>query len=424
MSSSATPEVTTATTPPYSLERRRFLVLGLLWLMNVAFWMSWFMQGPLLASYWGAQRGVSFGSAEYLLSGVDIASIVTALLFGHFYDRLGPKRATAMCQAIIVIGFGLRPLAVDSFGWMLILTVVAGLGLPIIAAPPPVISQWFGIHRMTVPLLISLSAFVAGQAVGLLLGARMVEHLGAHWAYGVMTIALAALLLLWLVAVPHAPRRPAGPQRAHPARIGTALRTLIRSPRAWSSFALGGILASIIVFSGSFLPGVLSKTLHISPTSGGEAAAIVPGAAFVGMFVFAYLVNRTNRPTLFGRITSSGQLLAWIAVTVLWLTGHPTLAAALGLLAVFGFCYQSCFALGLNHIEHGNTAGPDTVGVSAGFYFTGVSIGGYALPTILAGIVDATSVEAGFIGLAALFLIAAAIWVGIRTDKPNAPSPG
>jgi MFS family permease len=106
---------------------------------------------------------VPFGDPEYLLSGVDIASIFTALLFGHFYDRFGPKQATAVCQVIILVGFGLRPLAVDSFGWMLVLTVVAGLGL-IIAAPPPVISQWFGMHRMTLPLLVALSSFVCGQA--------------------------------------------------------------------------------------------------------------------------------------------------------------------------------------------------------------------------------------------------------------------
>src|SRR5262249_9879795 len=166
----------------YRLEGRRFYVLGVLWLANFIFWMRWFMQGPLLAAYWGAHQQVSFGTAECLLSGVDIASIVTALLFGPFSDRLGPKRGAAICQGIILIGFGLRPLAVNSFPLMLALTVIAGLGLPIIAAPPPVISQWFGMHRMTYPLLITLSSFVCGQAAGLLLGARMVQYMGAHWA--------------------------------------------------------------------------------------------------------------------------------------------------------------------------------------------------------------------------------------------------
>ncbi|MGH3168641.1 MAG: MFS transporter, partial [Trebonia sp.] len=360
----------------FRLEGRRFYVLGILWLANFVFWMSWFMQGPLLAGYWGAQQRVSFGSAEYLLSGVDIASIATALLFGHFYDRFGPKRGATICQVIILAGFGLRPLAVNSFPLMLALTVIAGLGLPIIAAPPPVVSQWFGMHRMTFPLLVTLSSFVCGQAAGLLLGARMVQYLGARRAFGAMTIAIAVVLAAWLISVPKAPASPAGPAPAHPAPVLAALGLLVRSPRSWVAFSLGGVYAAIIVFSGSFLPGVLSATLRLSPADGGSAAAIVPAAAFFGMFVFAYLVRR-GRPAAYGRLTAAVQLLAWIVFTALWWTGALSTAAALILLALFGFCYQACFGLGLHRIENSAGIGADTSGVAAGFYFTGVSIGGY-----------------------------------------------
>jgi MFS family permease len=406
----------------YRLEGRRFYVLGILWLANFVFWMSWFMQGPLLASYWHAQHHTSFSSAEYLLAGVDIASIVTALLFGHFYDRLGPKHGVAVCQAIILVGFGLRPLAVDSFPAMLVLTVVAGFGLPIIAAPPPVISQWFGMHRMTYPLLITLSSFVCGQAAGLLLGARMVQGLGARWAFGVMSIAIAAVLVAWIVGVPKAPASPAGPVPEHPAPVLSALRTLTRNPRSWAAFALGGIYAAIIVFSGSFLPDTLSTTLKLSPSDGGSAAAIVPAAAFFGMFVFAVAIRRSGRPIAFGRLTSVVQLLAWAAFAGLWFAGVLSTALALILLAVFGFCFQACFGLGLHRIEHSAGVAADTAGVAAGFYFTGVSIGGYVLPTILAHIVDATSAKAGFIGLGILFLAGAALWVFSReTATPATP---
>lgn len=402
----------------YSLEGRRYYVLGVLWLANFVFWMSWFMQGPLLAAYWGAHQHVSFGSAEYLLSGVDIASIVTALLFGHFYDRLGPKRGAAICQVIILIGFGLRPFAVNSFPLMLTLTVIAGLGLPIIAAPPPVIARWFGVHRMTYPLLVTLSSFVCGQAAGLLLGARMVQYLGARWAFGAMTIAIAVVLLAWLVSVPKGPRFPAGPTPAHPAPVGSALRTLAGSPRSWVAFSLGGIYAAIIVFSGSFLPGVLSSTLRLSPANGGSAAAIVPAAAFFGMFAFAFAINRRGHPVAFGRLTSIVQLLAWAVFAALWFAGGLSTPTALILLAVFGFCYQACFGLGLHRIEDSAGVGADTTGVAAGFYFTGVSIGGYVLPTILAHVVDATSAKAGFIGLGTLFVIGAALWAFSREAGP------
>jgi MFS family permease len=174
------------------------------------------------------------------------------------------------------------------------------------------------------------------------------------------------------------------------------------------------VYAAIIVFAGSFLPNVLSATLGLSPADGGSAAAIVPAAAFFGMFAFAYLVHRSGRPAVFGRLTSVVQLLAWAAFAALWFVGALNTATALILLAVFGFCYQACFGLGLHRIENSAGVGADTVGVAAGFYFTGVSIGGYVLPTILAHIVDATSAKAGFIGLGVLFVVGAALWLFTR----------
>ncbi len=128
-------------------------------------------------------------------------------------------------------------------------------------------------------------------------------------------------------------------------------------------------------------------------------APIVPAAAFFGVFFFAYFIRRSGAPTRYGILTAVGQLLAWAAFAALWFNHHLLLGAAFALLAVFGFCYQACFGLGLNKIEHAPGIGADTVGVAAGFYFTGVSIGGYVLPTILARIVDAAGEQAGFIGL-------------------------
>jgi MFS family permease len=105
------------------------------------------MQGPLLVSYWGLRRHVSFGSAEYLLSAVSIVSIGTALVAEYGYDRFGPRKATALCLVFITLGFGLRPFTVGNFPATLILTIIAGVGLPLIVAPAAIAAQWFGRHR-------------------------------------------------------------------------------------------------------------------------------------------------------------------------------------------------------------------------------------------------------------------------------------
>jgi hypothetical protein len=139
---------------------------------------------------------------------------------------------------------------------------------------------------------------------------------------------------------------------------------------------------------------------------------VVPAAAFFGVFFFAWLMHRTGIERGLGALLGGVQLLAWAVFVVLWFTDSLTLASALVLLAVFGFCYQACFGHGLNRMEHAPGVGPGMVGTAAGFYFTGVSIGGWLLPTALARVVDATGPEAGMIGLGAFFLAGFALWAG------------
>lgn len=189
-------------TTEFPLERKRYLVAGLLGYSLFVFWMAWFMQAPLLDSYWGAQQHVVFGDAEYLVAAVDIAGIFTSVAAGYACDWLRPRRATALCLAVIVIGFGLRPLAVHAFPAMLVLTVVAGLGVPLIATIPAVVAQWFGRHRMNLPLALVFATNPLGQAAGLLLGARMVQDIGAVWAFAIISFALLAGLLAWILLVP------------------------------------------------------------------------------------------------------------------------------------------------------------------------------------------------------------------------------
>ena len=105
----------------YPLDPSRYAVLALVWLATFIFWMAWFMQAPLLVSYWGEVEHVSFSSAEYLLSAVTIVSVFTALVAGFGYDRFGPRKAAAVCLVFITLGFGLRPLTTGDFSATLIL---------------------------------------------------------------------------------------------------------------------------------------------------------------------------------------------------------------------------------------------------------------------------------------------------------------
>ena len=195
---------------------------------------------------------------------------------GYGYDRFGPRNATALCLGFITIGFGLRPFTAGNFPATLILTVLAGVGLPLIVAPASIAAQWFGRHRMNLPMALGYSAVPLGQAAGLLLGARMRADLGITWAFGVMSIALVVGLLLWWVVVPEAPKQPAGPPAVKTAPLRTALRGVIRAENAWLLFGIAALTSGAVVFTGSFLTGFLDSTRRWSawpPASTSRAAA-------------------------------------------------------------------------------------------------------------------------------------------------------
>jgi MFS family permease len=408
--------------PPenYPLDPSRYAVVALVWLATFLFWMAWFMQGPLLESYWGRKEHVSFGSSEYLLSAVTIVCIATALVAGYGYDRFGPRKASALCLAFIALGFGLRPFTTGNFSATLILTIVAGVGMPFIVAPAAIAAQWFGRHRMNLPLALGYSAVPAGQAAGQLLGARMWADLGITWAFGVMSIALVAVLLLWWVVVPEAPKQPAGPPAVKAAPLWAALREVIRIENALILFGVAAVSSGAVIFTGSFLNTFLDSTYHLSPVQGGNDSSVFSAASFLGVLVLGYLARRSKTTREFGLGTAAGWLLSWLAIAIAWFVGGIPLWAVLVLLAISGFCQAPSYSFGVNALERSRGIRPETVGVAAGFYFTGSAIGGFVFPTIIARIVDVAHTGAGLVGPLVLVAAGTTLWVATFIPRRRA----
>ena len=395
----------------YPLERRRYVVLGVLWVVAFLFWMGWTMQGPLLVSYWGIQQHVAFSSAVYLLTAMTIVGIFTSLPAGKAYDRLGPKKATAVCLAFITVGFGLRPFVTGSFAATLALTIVAGIGVPIIIAPTAIAAQWFGRHRMNLPLAVGYSSFAVGQTAGLLLGARMNADLGIVWTFGIVSIALVAAFILWWVLVPEAPKEPAGPPAVESAPVLVALREVVRAQNAWTLFILAGVISGAAVFAQGFLPGWLHSTFNISFVQAGDSTAVFSGAGFFGMLLIGYLARRSSTTRGWGLFTSVILLASWLALTVLWYVGVLPLWGAILLLAIGGFVYGPSYNCAVTALERAPSIRPETVGVAAGFFFTGSSIGTYLYPTVIAKIVDSAGPGAGLVWPLVLLAIGTALWI-------------
>jgi MFS family permease len=414
----------------YPLDPRRYYVFAVFWAALFLFWMAWIMEAPLLVSYWGVVQHVSFSNAEYLVTGVNLSGLATVLLAGYFYDRLGGHRTTTICLAIMTVGFGLRPFAVNSFPLMLVLTIVGGLGFTVIVGVPVVAAKWFGGHRMTWPLALLFSAFGAGQTVGTLMGARMVADLGARWAFGVVSIALVAVLVVWTFLVPREPAQLAGPDSPERAPLIPALRQLIMVNGIWKYILLGAFVSGGGVFANSFLPGTLIELFRLGPVDAGDAASLIPGVSVFGMLLLGAFARRTGKAARYGIATSAIQVAGWILLASLWASNPNgmSLTFTLIVLAVLGFAIQVPLTFAVTALEEVDGITPSIRGAASGFYFTGVAAGGYVFPTILANRVTADGLGAGFWGLVALFTISLGFWcltrVGARTrvlDAAAAP---
>lgn len=408
MSSSAVDGVMAATN--YPLERRRFVVLGILWLSNCIFWASWFAQAPLLKSYWGATNHVSYTEAQYLISAVNIVAIFTVFASGYLYDRLGPRNGVAIMLTMIVIGFGLRPLTVHSFPLTLLLTIVAGCGQPLNTSPAPVISQWFGHHRIAVPLAFAMTSVSVGQATGQISGATMVGAFGATGAFAIFSGALVLCMAAWLVIVPKGPKRPAGPPGPPLPPARHAFATMMKTRGSWTFALLGAVYTGMLTGNQSLLPGMLEHTFDLSPQRGGLYTATFGAAEILGMLVLGYRLARSPRLVRHGLWISVVELLAWVTLAAVFFTAVDNLVVVLLVFAVCGFFFLQNFVFSVACMERLKMAGSQTAGIAAGFYFTFGNAGGLVLPTINARIVDATNSNVGLIGVAVLSAIAIGLW--------------
>jgi MFS family permease len=402
----------------YPLQLQRFTALGLYWFGSLVFWASWFMQAPILDSYWVEVRKVALGNAEYLLSGVGLAGIVTALFAGFALDRLGPHRAVMVFLALIMVGFGLRPLAAYDFPYMILLTVVAGAGgVALQVSAAAVVAQWFGRHRMTWALSIALASFFAGQAVGLLVGAPLVNHLGIVWALAVFSFALVAATVAWAVLVPNGPREPAGPPPPKRPTLRVGLPEVLRAQGSWLFFGMALLFGGVAVYTPSLLPGLLSDSYELSAAHGGQSSTVFPIGSVVGLFVLGYIARRKHQERRFGVGTALALLIFWLAFTVSWSAADLPFAATLVVIGLFGFVFQPCFTFAIESLERTPGIGPGAVGIASGFFFTGVGIGGYVFPTALATFVEVNGYEAGVVGILVLAALLITLWLIVSLFK-------
>jgi NNP family nitrate/nitrite transporter-like MFS transporter len=362
--------------------------------------MVWVLLGPL---------GVAISKSLHLDAAQKGLMVATPLLagaclrivFGVLVDHIGPRRAGIIGQLIVLAGLGLAWfLGVHSYSQVLILAVVLGVAGASFAVALPLASRWYPPKLQGVALGIA-GAGNSGTALAALFAPSLAKAYGWTNVIGMATLPLMAAFVVYLFLAKDSPDRPAAK------KLSTYLDVLKQADCWWLmllySVTFGGFsgLASslTIYFNGEY---------HLDPVIAGFFTA---GCVFAGSMIRPVGGALADR---FGGINTLTVVYAVAAASLAATSFHlisPWLALVVVMVGMLALGAGNGAVFQLAPLRFRREIGVITgvVGAMGGF-------GGFYLASTLGFAKQLTgSYQAGFLGFAALALIAQVALLGLKS---------
>ena len=361
--------------------------------------MVWVLLGPL---------GVAISKSLHLDAAQKGLMVATPLLagaclrvvFGVLVDHIGPKKAGIIGQLIVLAGLGLAWfLGVHSYSQVLILAVVLGVAGASFAVALPLASRWYPPEHQGLALGIA-GAGNSGTALAALFAPSLAKAYGWTNVIGLAALPLAGAFLVYLLLAKDSPNRP-------PAKTFGQYLAVLKQADCWWLMLLYGVTFGGFSGLASSLTIYFNGEYHLDPVIAGffTAGCVFAGSALrpVGGALADRLGGVNTLTSVYG--VAAAALIAasfhmagpWVALAVL-MTAMMALGAGNG--AVFQLAPQ----------RFGKEIGVVTglVGAMGGF-------GGFYLASTLGFAKQITgSYQPGFLGFAALALIAQAALLGLK----------
>jgi MFS family permease len=232
-----------------------------------------------------ADLGLTLVQSGFLLSMVQMAGMLTAILVGSLSDRLGLKRAMIAGMILLALASALGSRVHDA-GALMVLRALEGMGFLWVALPAPALLRRLVPPERMARLLGVWSAYTPlGTALALLAGPLFIPWAG--WsAWWDLFAALSALMVLWLYrALP-----PDAPSAAPIPGIGRALAATLGRPGPWLVSSMFCVYSAQWLAMMGFLPSIYAEA-GISGALLGVLTAAAAAANILGNVASGRLVH-------------------------------------------------------------------------------------------------------------------------------------
>ncbi|WP_055697230.1 MFS transporter [Streptomyces silaceus] len=256
---------------------------------TLTFW-AWDLVAPL-GSDFKDRLGLSSFQQSLLVAVPVIVGSLGRVPVGALTDRYGARRMFPLVAALTIIPVLLIIPARDSFGAMLGVGFLLGLGGTTFAIGIPLVNSWFPPARRGFALGV-FGMGMGGVALSGYFTPRIAEH-GENLPFLVVAVALAVFALLAAVLITDRPDRPV-PTSPLATRLGQAGRLRV----TWELSALYAIGFGGIVAFGVYLPTYLKTWYDLSPTDAGTKAAGFALVTVVFRPVGGWLSDRIHPATV------------------------------------------------------------------------------------------------------------------------------
>ncbi|MFI8822671.1 MFS transporter [Streptomyces sp. NPDC053431] len=376
---------------------------------TLTFW-AWDLIAPL-GSWYGDRLALSSFEQSLLVAIPVLVGSLGRIPAGALTDRYGAKTMFPLVSALTIVPVLLLIVVKDSYGLLLCVAFLLGLGGTTFAIGIPLVNSWFPPAKRGFALGV-FGMGMGGVALSGYFTPRIARH-GENLPFVVVAVALAAYAVLAALLVTDRPGRPI-PAASLGERLGRAGRLRV----TWELSALYAIGFGGIVAFGVYLPTYLKTWYELDPTDAGTKAAGFALVTVVFRPIGGWLSDRVHPALVTAGALGVVALLAIVQAFDPPLNPGGT-TALLVMAAGLGTASGSVFAL-VSQVTPQPQVGSVTgiVGAMGG-------LGGFVPPLVMGAIYSAKgSYSIGFMLLSDLALAGCVYAYGrMRYVRPESDTP-